>query len=387
MNFKNKIKVLAIPITILVVSIAISVFMFKLRDQTVRTKREPTTPSVQVITVKSQDVTPALEVFGEVRAHREVQIQAQVTGIATWINDRLIVGGNFRTGEELIRIQAIDFELAVDQREADLALARTQYEQEIGRQEIAKREWQLLEGKQTVENHLKRLALRQPQLRQAEISLKAAESALQLAQLDLDRTIIRAPFNSSILVENAEQGQLITTSGNICRMVCTDDFYIIASLPQALAKNIRTLDDHGISAKALVHTQNSDKREGTIIRFLADLELDTRMVRIVVKVKDPLALEAVNTGREKLFLGSFVKLEIQLPTVKNAIRIPRNHIRAGDTVWVSKEEMLEVRKLKISHREAEDLIITEGLIDGDKVITTSLQVATPGMRVSIKEPK
>ena len=146
-------------------------------------------------------------------------------------------------------------------------------------------------------------------------------------------------------------------------------------------------DSHGISAKALVHTQNSDKREGTIIRFLPDLELDTRMVRIVVKVKDPLALEAVNTGREKLFLGSFVKLEIQLPTVKNAIRIPRNLIRAGDTVWVSKEEILEVRKLKISHREPEDLIITEGLIDGDKVITTSLQVATPGMRVRIKEPK
>ena len=140
MNIKNKIKVLAIPITILVVSIAISVFMIKLRDQSVRTNREPTTPSVQVITVKSQDVTPALEVFGEVRAHREVQIQAQVTGVASWINDRLIVGGNFRAGEELIRIQAIAYELAVDQREADLALARTQYEQEIGRQEIAKRE-------------------------------------------------------------------------------------------------------------------------------------------------------------------------------------------------------------------------------------------------------
>ena len=195
------------------------------------------------------------------------------------IDDRLIVGGIFKSGEELMRIQPIDFELAVDQREADLALARMQHELELGRQEVAKREWQLLGDKQPVEASRKRLALRVPQLRQAEIALTAAESALQRAQLDLDRTIIRSPFNASVLSENAEKGQLITATGNICRLVCTDDYYVITSLPQNMARHIRTLEDHGIAAKARIHTPGSGMREGTVIRFLSDLESNSRMAR------------------------------------------------------------------------------------------------------------
>ena len=67
-------------------------------------------------------------------------------------------------------------------------------------------------------------------------------------------------------------------------------------------------------------------REGTVIRFLSDLESNSRMARVVVEVKDPLALEDANAGLEKLFLGSFVKLEIELPTLQDAIRVPRTYV-------------------------------------------------------------
>ena len=361
--------------------------MIDQRKEPLRLEQGAGIPLVQVVTIKSQKVTPILQAYGEVNPHREVQIQAQVSGITTLIDDRLIVGGIFKSGEELMRIQPIDFELAVDQREADLALARMQHELELGRQEVAKREWKLLGDKQPVEASRKRLALRVPQLRQAEIALTAAESALQRAQLDLDRTIIRSPFNASVLSENAEKGQLITATGNICRLVCTDDYYVITSLPQNMARHIRTLEDHGIAAKARIHTPGSGMREGTVIRFLSDLESNSRMARVVVEVKDPLALEDANAGREKLFLGSFVKLEIELPTLQDAIRVPRTHVRSGDTVWVWQDEQLEIRKLAIRHRESEDLIITKGLVDGDQIITSSLPVATPGMRVRREEPQ
>lgn len=361
--------------------------MIDQREEPLRLEQGAGIPLVQVVTIKSQKVTPILQAYGEVNPHREVQIQAQVSGITTVIDDRLIVGGIFKSGEELMRIQPIDFEFAVDQREADLARARMQHALELGRQEVAKREWQLLGDKQPVEASRKRLALRVPQLRQAEIALTAAESTLQRAQLDLDRTIIRSPFNASVLSENAEKGQLITATGNICRLVCTDDYYVITSLPQNMAKHIRTLEDHGISAKARIHTSGSEMREGTVIRFLSDLESNSRMARVVVEVKDPLALEDANAGREKLFLGSFVKLKIELPTLQDAIRLPRTHVRSGDTVWVWKDEQLEIRKLAIRHRESEDLIITKGLVDGDQIITSSLPVATPGMRVRLEEPQ
>ena len=387
MKMKKIINTWLIPVVVIVASLGIAKMMINQREQPTRSEQDSVTPLVQVLTVKSHEVTPVLEAFGEVRAHREVQIQAQVSGITTVIDDRLIVGGIFKSGEELMRIQPIDFELAVDQREADLALARMQHELELGRQEVAKREWQLLGDKQPVEASRKRLALRVPQLRQAEIALTAAESALQRAQLDLDRTIIRSPFNASVLSENAEKGQLITATGNICRLVCTDDYYVITSLPQNMARHIRTLEDHGIAVKARIHTPGSGMREGTVIRFLSDLESNSRMARVVVEVKDPLALEDANAGLEKLFLGSFVKLEIELPTLQDAIRVPRTYVRPGDTVWVWKDEQLEIRNLAIRHRESEDLIITKGLVDGDQVITSSLPVVTPGMRVRREEPQ
>ena len=82
-----------------------------------------------------------------------------------------------------------------------------------------------------------------------------------------------------------------------------------------------------------------------------------------------------------------MKLEIELPTLQDAIRVPRTYVRSGDTVWVWKDEQLEIRNLAIRHRESEDLIITKGLVDGDQVITSSLPVATPGMRVRREEPQ
>ena len=387
MKIKRILSTWSMPTVVISVSLGLAMVMIDQRKEPLRLEQGAGIPLVQVVTIKSQKVTPILQAYGEVNPHREVQIQAQVSGITTLIDDRLIVGGIFKSGEELMRIQPIDFELAVDQREADLARARMQHALELGRQEVAKREWQLLGDKQPVEASRKRLALRVPQLRQAEITLTAAESALQRAQLDLDRTIIRSPFNASVLSENAEKGQLITATGNICRLVCTDDYYVITSLPQNMAKHIRTLEDHGISAKARIHTPGSEMREGTVIRFLSDLESNSRMARVVVEVKDPLALEDANAGREKLFLGSFVKLEIELPTLQDAIRLPRTHVRSGDTVWVWKDEQLEIRKLAIRHRESEDLIITKGLVDGDQIITSSLPVATPGMRVRLEEPQ
>jgi len=387
MKIKRILSTWSMPTVVISVSLGLAMVMIDQRKEPLRLEQGAGIPLVQVVTIKSQKVTPILQAYGEVNPHREVQIQAQVSGITTLIDDRLIVGGIFKSGEELMRIQPIDFELAVDQREADLARARMQHALELGRQEVAKREWQLLGDKQPVEASRKRLALRVPQLRQAEIALTAAESALQRAQLDLDRTIIRSPFNASVLSENAEKGQLITATGNICRLVCTDDYYVITSLPQNMAKHIRTLEDHGISAKARIHTPGSEMREGTVIRFLSDLESNSRMARVVVEVKDPLALEDANAGREKLFLGSFVKLEIELPTLQDAIRLPRTHVRSGDTVWVWQDEQLEIRKLAIRHRESEDLIITKGLVDGDQIITSSLPVATPGMRVRLEEPQ
>ncbi|MBG86568.1 MAG: hypothetical protein CMO80_06675 [Verrucomicrobiales bacterium] len=380
----KKLLSLILPLVVIGGALFAAKVMIDNRKEPPRSETVDPTPVVKTLIIKPQRVDPKIEAYGEVTAHREVVIQAQVTGLTVGIDDRLIVGGRFQTGEELIRIQPIDFKLMVDQREADQVQASVQLEQEKGRQLVAKREWAMLGDKQPKDEASRRLALRAPQLRQAEFALKAADSALERAKLDLARTVIRAPFNATVISESAEMGQLVSALGQVCRLVCTDDFYVIAAVPLRLARDIRALEEDGDGATVRVHLGDGRFRDGRVIRFLADLEANSRMARVVVEVKDPLALEESNKGKGKLFIGSFVKVEIEVPTVEQAIRLPRAHARAGDTVWVLNDGKLQIRKLQIRYRETDHLVVGGGLQEGEQLIVSSLPVATDGMEVRVE---
>lgn len=374
-----------LPILVLVAGAIGAMILINSRKEPPRSEGIDPTPVVTVVTVQAETVRPSLEVYGEVTPNRQAVIQAQVSGVTVSISERLTIGGLFNEGEELLRIEPIDYELAVDQRSSELARAKTEYEQEQGRQVVARREWEFLGEKQPVDEVSKRLALRQPQLQQAETTVRAAQSALKRAKLDLERTVIRAPFNTAIVSESAEVGQLVTAGSQICRIVCTDDFHIVAAIPLRLARDIETVEDHRQGAKVSIYINGGAVRTGRVLRVLPDLENDSRMVRFVVEVKDPLALEAENQGLEKLFIESYLRMEIEAPDVENAIRLPRAFARAEDTVWVFKDGKLEIRDLEIRFRETDHLVVTGGLEDGDQVVISSLPVVTQGMAVRLEE--
>ncbi|MCH6256336.1 efflux RND transporter periplasmic adaptor subunit [Puniceicoccaceae bacterium K14] len=385
MKFPKKVIPLLIPLLIIASGLIAAKIIIESREEPSRSIAADSTPVVTVATVRAESIQPKIEAYGHVTPHREAEIQAQLSGVTIAIDNRLVIGGQFQSEDELLRIQPVDFEIAVNQREAELAKARTELEQEQGRQVIAKREWEFLGLKQPVDEISKRLALREPQLKQAQIALKAAESSLKQAQINLERTVIRSPFNATVISESAEKGQLVAAGEQICRLVCTDQFYVIASVPLWLVPDISTTEEDGEGTIARIYINDTPTRKGRVIRFLPNLEAKSRMARLVVAVDDPLALQDENKGRGKLFIDSYVRLKIDGPEITDAIRLPRAYVRANDTAWVIKDSKLEIRPLEIRYREAEHLIVTGGLQSGDRIITSSLSVVTHGMALRMED--
>ena len=381
---------LTIATVILLSGIGLTIFLVKHREPPKPVETMDMTPLVDVSPLFPETVQPLIQAYGEVKANREAVIQAQVSGIIVDLSEQMVAGGQFQVGDRLIKIDPTDYRLAVDQREAELARHQMELEQEEGRQIVARRELALLEGSQNDSNVNKRLTLRQPQLAEKIAGLKAAESALKRAQLDLDRTEIYAPFNATVIKESAETGQLITSLGDVCLLVCTDEFHVIVALPIHNTTDIPTKDRHGTGARAKVFV-NTDTgtagREGEVIRLLSDLEDHSRMARAVVAVQDPLSLARKNQNLPKLFLGAYVRVTIETPPVENAFRIHRAHIRNQDSVWIlTSNNTLEIRTLRVFRREADSLIVTEGLKAEEKIITSALPLAVPGMDLRTETP-
>ncbi|CAN2040474.1 hypothetical protein GMMP15_1790001 [Candidatus Magnetomoraceae bacterium gMMP-15] len=136
--------------------------------------------------------------MGTVISAQEVGLQTQVSGRILKISSKLIPGGRFKKGEELLRIDDRDYKIAIDIQKASVAQAFMEFKTEKGRQSIASEEWNLLGSEIESTKEERELALRKPQLENARAAVDSAKSSLKKAELDLKRTVIKAPFNSLV---------------------------------------------------------------------------------------------------------------------------------------------------------------------------------------------
>ena len=123
-------------------------------------------------------------------------MSARVGGEVVDISPGFIDGGLLQQNESILTIDPVDYELALVQSRSALEKARFDHKIELGRQDVAKREWELLKPEGEVSDLEKELALRRPHLKASEAALLAAESTLKKAELDLERTRIRSPLKT-----------------------------------------------------------------------------------------------------------------------------------------------------------------------------------------------
>jgi RND family efflux transporter MFP subunit len=393
------------------VAIGLGIFVARklIASRPISGKKPPASVGVLVETAGVVASTRATVVrgYGTVGPAREVTLQPQVSGRVLEVNPELVPGGRIAEGALLVRIESSDYDLQVAQARTQVETAKQNLELEKGRRTIAEREWNSLsaERRDKADPSGRSRALREPQIRQADAALDAAQATLRQARLNVSRTRIEAPFAAMVQTESLEVGQVVSPATAAAKLVGIDTYWITVNVPMAelqwlTAEGARaqapapapavggeggevsatpTVAAEGARATVRVDTGHGIiEREGRVARLLGELDPLGRQARLVVAVDDPLGLK---NGATPLLLGSYVEVEIEGRPLDNVVEVARLALHEGDKAYVFKNGELEVRDLTVIRRLRDVVLVNEGLAPGDTLITSRIATPIPGMKL------
>ena len=217
--------------------------------------------------------------------------------------------------------------------------------------------------------------------------LVAAKSQLEKALLDLERTKIVSPFDAIVVEKLSEVGQLITPQTPLAKLVATDTFEVQVSIPYEKLSWLPIRDMKKLQATPVTITQdlgrgNRIERKGHISRLLGDVDPSGRMARVLVAIDDPLGLKDSALRQSPFLIGTYVRVSIHGPVLENVFVLPRLVLREGQHVWMkSKSGTLDIQKVDVLWKTEENIVVGNGLQQGDELIISALPIAIPGMKV------
>ena len=115
---------------------------------------------------------------------------------------------------------------------------------------------------------------------------------------------------------------------------------------------------------------------------LGSLEEKGRMARLLVEVKDPLCIQPESAELKPLLLGEYVRAEIEGSRVENVHMIPRLALRENSSVWIAKDGKLDIREVEVLWRDSDQVMVHNGIDDGELLIVSDLTAPIHGMDVT-----
>ena len=377
------------PILVAICSVAVAAWLLQSGPKAKPRAKVRNAVMVDVRPIEFSRQTTSVSVMGTVIPKREVVLKPQVSGVVIRLSDSLVPGGRFVKDEHLLSIDPSDYQLAVKQLASEVARVEADQQIELGRQRVAQKEYELLGA--TVSAEEKALMLREPQLENIRAVLDGTSARLEQAQLDLARTVIKAPFNAVVMSREINLGTSVTPSTTLATLIGSDAYWIEAPIPASQLKWISTGQQENAAGSSVriydTTAWGSDSyRTGKVIGLAAMVEENGRMARLLIEVPDPLAPQAASGERSKLLLGSYVRIEIEGKAMPHAAAIARDLVRDGDQLWVMDGQgQLDIRPVEIAFRGQDHVLITGGVSDGELLVTTNLPSPVQGMTLQIKE--
>ena len=375
---------LSAPLLVLILGILVVQGLVAAKPEPEKKDEEVRALSAYVDSVKSEDVVVAVQTQGEVRPKMEIDLMPQVSGRIIEMSDSFSEGAEFAPNTLLLKIDDADYQVAAIRAEARVAEAQTALERELATAEIKKEEWRDGRKDQAPTN----FALNLTQVAQAEAMLRSAKADLQKARLDLARTEIRVPFHGRVSERNVGIGQIVSAGmpmGRVfsidtveVRLPLTDTQLVELNLPLGFTATEAT----GAPVVNFSATLGSREFswEGSIVRIDASVDQDTRLIYATAEVRDPYGMAASNGM--PIAVGMFVNAEIAGVAARAAFVMPRLALRNQDKVYVINEDNeLEIRTVEVLSTSEDRVLVTSGVSDGERVVTSPVPNAVDGMAV------
>lgn len=333
--------------------------------QTARRTREVPISEVETALIRRGSIVQRISAPGSILARREARIGAEVRGLLTEIY--VDEGSRVEQGDPLFQIDPGIYRLALSRSKAALDRAgaeRRQLEHDLARGRA------LHEKNVMAEQETDRIA---SGLEVAEAAEREVGEAVAMAQRDLDRTTVRAPFAGSITRRLVDEGTtaLVQPQTIVLILQETHELEAIATIAEVHFANIRTGD------VALLHVDGLALPIATRVDAVGDsIDPATRTFRVRMLVSNP---------EYRLKAGLFARVEI-LPKAKSQVLLaPRGALRSqeGRThVLVLRDGYAIQTPIEIGLISEDAVEVLTGLnVDDEVVVGEAARNLGSGMRV------
>lgn len=311
----------------------------------------------QAIPVKAMRVLPGvlsdfISVNGATAATDEVLVSSETPGKIKAILFR--EGDVVKKGDILVRL---------DDDELQAQRNRLQVQSELNKK-IAERLWGLYEKEG--------VSLQEYEIAAAEYEKSKAELSLLDAQLE--KRVIRAPFNGRLGLRLVSEGSYLAPGAAIVKLVNLDPIKIDFSVPEKYSRQL----GRGSQVEFQVDGIPGINR-ATVEAVDPSIDPATRTFRLKAGAPNP-------NGR--ILPGAFANVKAYLQRFDEAILVPTEAIVPelnGNKVFVYRNGAAEPTPVTTGIRQESRIQITEGLLPGDTVITTGILQIKPGAPVKITE--
>lgn len=394
-----------------------------LKQPPAEVKKEERAISVQTTTAVPQDHPVTITGYGQARALTEVTIAPEVSGRVVATHTTLKTGRVIPAGEMLFRIDTADFTAGLQEAKAGVSqwqntVARLRKQLAIDAKrlktlqrsaELAKIEFERVRrlfemdrvgthsgvdqaervynsAADQADQMAQAVSLYPMQIREAESALLSAQARLAMAETNLARCEVRAPFTARIKSVNLEAGQYVTPGQPV--LILADDTVLEIQVPldSRDARNWLQFDEAadsrqasawfaGLKPVACMIRWTEDKAgsawTGTLNRVV-EFDQQTRTLTVAVRIT---AEAATGGGRRSLPLveGMFCAVEIPGRTLHDVVRLPRQAVTFENKVYLADvDNRLKTVAVSVIRSEGEYVYVGRGIESGATVIVTRL---------------
>lgn len=305
----------------------------------------PPPANVEGFIVKFDTLDNSLQVTGSILPNEEVELRPEISGKV----EKLLIkeGALVEEGALLLKLNDRDLQAQLRKVNAQRKLADAR--------------------KERLQELLKIQGVSQQEYDEAENQAEALQADADVLNVQIQRTEIHAPFRGMIGLRTVSAGSYITPSDVIAGIRQMDPVKIEFSVPGRYASLIA----NGKEIKFSVEGEE-EARTGEVYAVESGISTTTRMLKVRATAPN---------HDHKIKPGSFVRVDLILEKINNAILIPTQSVvpvLKGQQVFISRNGKAEVATITTGIRSEKNIQVTSGLNEGDTVVVTGVMGIRPG---------
>ncbi|MDQ6623664.1 MAG: efflux RND transporter periplasmic adaptor subunit [Verrucomicrobiota bacterium] len=355
-------KVIVAVILIFVVIAGIKVLQFVTMIKTGKAMQASLPPTtVTSAKVEKANWIPMLTAVGSISPVQGATISAELAGMVTKVNFES--GRPVKKGDMLIEIDASAEQAQLRSAEADAELAKADFERARG----------LAQGN----------VISKAEMDSAAAKYSQKQAAVENMKATVDKKLIRAPFDGIAGIREVNVGQMVPVGQKLVTLQELDQVFVDFSLPQQELSDVKV----GLPVKVTTDAIQGREFDGKLSAVNSAIDPATRSV----------ALQAtLDNSDHALRAGMFARVSVILPEEKPTLYIPATSVLYapfGNSVFVIEKkhddqtgkDALTLRQqfIRTGETRGDFISVTEGLKEGDEIVSTGVFKMRNGMNVAI----